>query len=50
MPKVGAKHYPYTKKGKADAAKARRKKVSRRGAKKRPTKIGRDTGHPPRPR
>ena len=25
MPKVGKKHYPYTKKGKAAAAKARKK-------------------------
>ena len=26
MPKVGKKKFPYTKKGKADAAKARKKK------------------------
>ena len=26
MPKVGKKHFPYTKKGKADAAKAQKKK------------------------
>ena len=26
MPKVGKKHFPYTKKCKADAAKARKKK------------------------
>ena len=26
MPTVGKKHFPYTKKGKADAAKARKKK------------------------
>ena len=26
MPKVGKKHYPYTKKGKAAAAKARKRK------------------------
>lgn len=27
MPKVGNKHFAYTKKGKADAAKARKKRI-----------------------
>jgi hypothetical protein len=30
MPKVGKKHYPYTKKGKAAAAKARKRRVKKK--------------------
>ena len=32
MPKVGGKHYPYTKKGKAAASKARKKKPAKKRA------------------
>jgi len=34
MPKVGSKHYPYTKAGKAAAAKARAKRKSKAKAKR----------------
>ena len=30
MPKVGKKHYPYTKRGKAAAAKARKRKARKK--------------------
>jgi len=30
MPKVGKKHYPYTKKGKAAAAKARKRRAGKK--------------------
>ncbi len=30
MPKVGKKHYPYTKKGKAAAARARKRKANKK--------------------
>ena len=30
MPKVGKKHYPYTKKGKAAAARARKRRVKKK--------------------
>lgn len=33
MPRVGNKHYPYTKKGREAAAKARKRKKTKKGKK-----------------